>query len=188
MTRRRAEALALTSTSSASQDATALLQRINDGLEIDPVIIFEEEQSQLETTEHGNVVLELGDEYLDSVKLESMLESSNQGQPQATLNQGNRHTTRGTPALYLEPAQDTQDEHNFYSGINEPNLDYEDTDNDEPTEIQIRLAEHQGSMQQVADQYEANYAREETLAEMLDKYTYFNADFTTIEEDSIFDF
>lgn len=181
MTRRKAESLALSEVSSSPtvlEDASAILQRINDGLDTVP------EQPQFETTRHGNIILNLGDETLDSSTLTSMLESSNEGLPQTNVLQHHRWAHMGTAALHSEPHQDSQDDYNFYSGIVDSSLQYESAlaPNHEPTLIQSQMSGHQNQMQQYADDYE------ETFTELMDKYTYLNEDSTTFDDNGIFDY
>lgn len=181
MTRHKAESLALNEKSSSPtilEDASAVLQRIDNDLDV------VSEQPQFETTRNGNIILNLGDEDLDSSTLTSMLESSNEGLPQTNVLQHHRWAHMGTAALYSEPHQGSQDDYNFYSGINDSNLQYECTPapNQEPTRIQSQMSENQNQMQQYADEYE------ETFTELMNKYTYSNEDFTTFDENGMFDF
>ena len=172
MTRRRAEALVLDgepSSSSARHHASAILQNINDGLKAFTDANFESELPEFDTTPSGNIVLNLGDDQLDSGTLESMLKSSNQGLPQTIISQGQHVPHLGTAALYSEPSLDTQDEHNFYSGINDPSLEYrpdiEDLDNTEATVIEVAMANDQAELQHYAE-VDYNQTFEDILAEM----------------------
>ena len=207
MTRRRAEALAMSGESSAitevqamdgepstasddsalnggpstiaANDALAILQSINDGSNTDYAASvqpepFDFELPELETTYNGNIILNLGDQGLDSDILEAMLESTNGSAAPAALIQGHRFPDLGTAALFNEPTQEAQDEYNFYAAINDPTLlqDFQDgrDDDDEPTAIHGHLAEQQQDIQQYANQYE------ETYSELVDKFTYVNQD------------
>ena len=176
MTRRRAETLALDgepSSSSARCHASAVLQEINDGLKAFTDADFESELPDFETTPFGNIVLNLGDDQLDSGTLRSMLMASNQGLPQTIVSQGQQVPHIGTAALYSEPALDTQDEHNFYSGINDPSLnfrpDIEDLENTEATVIEVAMANDQAELQHYA---ESEY--QDTFDEILASLTYEN--------------
>lgn len=193
MTRRRAEALALDgepSSSSACHHASAVLQEINEGLKAFTDAEIESELPEFETTPSGNIVLNLGDDQLDSGTLESMLKSSNHGLPQTIVSQGQHVPHIGTAALYSEPALDTQDEHNFYSGINDPSLDFrpdiEDLENTEATGIEVAMANDQAKLQRFA---ESEY--QETFDDILAQMTYENGLTFGLEEEnggSWFDF
>ena len=176
MTRRRAEALTLNgepSSSNARFHASAVLQEINDGLKAFTDTDFESELPQFETTPSGNIVLNLGDDQLNGGTLESMLRSSNQGLPQTIISQGQHVPHMGTAALYSEPTLDAQDEHNFYSGINDPSLDFrpniENLENTEATVIEVAMANDQAELQHYA---EAEY--QDTFDEILACMTYEN--------------
>ncbi|KAL8792602.1 MAG: hypothetical protein Q9195_004825 [Heterodermia aff. obscurata] len=192
MTRRRAEASALDgepSSSSARHYASAMLQDINDGLKAFTNADFESELPEFDTTPSGNIVLNLGDDQLDSGTLESMLKFSNQGLPQTMISQGQHVPHMGTAALYSEPSLDTQDEHNFYSGINDPSLDYrpdiEDVENTEATVTEITMANDQADLQHFAEtEYHETF--EELLARMTNENGLISLDNST--NGSWFDF
>ena len=73
---------------------------------------------QLETTPHGNAILNLGDNNLSDVALESLLEKYNVNKPTKTTIQGLEVPFQGSAGLYSEPSQEAQDDINFYSTIN----------------------------------------------------------------------
>ena len=70
--------------------------------------------SQMELTSSGNMVLELGNNDLESTTLGAMIEAYNIGKPSTHNIGGQPFLLPGTAALHSEPVEDAQNELNFY--------------------------------------------------------------------------
>ena len=71
----------------------------------------------LPRTVGGNAMIELGGEDLDDETLAAMLEQYNAARPQVNNRIGNIATQASPPVIYGEPAEEAQEQRNFYANV-----------------------------------------------------------------------